>query len=130
MDKSTIELNDYIIEPAPDEDEDQFAGMRYTFYASQKVLGQLYRAVDEGKIWKEDVQSKVRPLGPSFWDGFLLAIRPHYENLTGETGGWKAHMETAREIRGWYEEAISSAMMQYSEHPIKPITELEVFVVS
>lgn len=37
-------------------------------------------------------------------------------------------METARSIRGWYEDAISDAMAQYSEHPIKPITELEVFI--
>lgn len=130
MDRSVIELDGYIVEPAPDEEEDQFAGARYQYYASEKILGELYRAVDEQKIWKEDVQSQVRPLGASFWDEFLTEVRPRYEALTGDSDGWTYHMETAREIRGHYEEAISGAMVQFSEHPIKPITELEVFIVS
>lgn len=85
--------------------------------------------MDVPKIWKEDIQSKVHnPAGASFWDEFILNIRPRYEALVGSTGAWADHMETAREIRGWYEAAISDAMAQYSEHPIKPITELEVFI--
>lgn len=130
VDKAVIELNDYIIEPHPDEDEDQFAGARYEYYASDKILGHLYRAIDERKIWKDDVQSKVKPVGPSFWDEFILGVRPRYETITGSANGWTEYMETAREIQGTYEESIFGAMMQYSEHPIKPITELEVFIVS
>lgn len=128
MDKSTIELDEYILEPVPDEDEDQFTGARYRYYESNKILGCLYRAIDEQKIWKENVRSKIRPLGASFWDEFILKIRPRYEALTMETGAWTDYLETAREIRDCYEEAISYAMAQYSEHPIKPITELEVFI--
>lgn len=102
--------------------------MRYKYYESDKILGHLYRAVDEQKIWREDVQSKVRPLGDSFWDEFLRVMRPRYEALTGNSTSWVAHMDTAREIRTWYQESIASAMMQYSAHPSKPITELEVFI--
>lgn len=128
IDKSAVELDDYILEPAEDEEEDQYSSMRYEYYRSEKILGQLYRAVDVPKIWKEDVQSKVRPVGASFWDEFILKIRPRYEAVVGFIDGWAEHLDTAREIRGWYEEAISDAMAQYSEHPIKPITELEVFI--
>ncbi|CAN8097779.1 unnamed protein product [Discula destructiva] len=128
VEHSAIQLDEYILEPAPDEDEDQFAAARFEYYKSNKVLGHLYRAVDEHKIWKEDVQSKVRERGASFWDEFIEKLRPRYETLAGQPRGWEVHLETARQIRGWYEEAVSGAMAQYSEHPIKPLTELEVFI--
>lgn len=101
---------------------------RKMYYKSEKVLGQLYRAIDEGKIWYEDVKSKIRPLSSSFWDEFVLSIRVRYEAIVTDAGEWHSRMETAREIRGWYESAISDAMYQYSEHPVKPISELEVFI--
>lgn len=41
---------------------------------------------------------------------------------------WVSHLQTAREIRDWYEGAVSDAMSQYSEHPVRPISELEVFI--
>lgn len=127
-DKSVVELDEYVLEPAEDEEEDQFSGARYQYYKSEKILGQLYRAIDVSKIWKEDIRSKIRPAGASFWDEFILKIRPRYEAVVGHVQTWTVHLETAREIRGWYEAAISDAMKHYSEHPIKPITELEVFV--
>lgn len=127
-DKSILELDDYVLEPAADEEEDPFSGTRYGYYKSEKILGQLYRAIDVPKIWKEDIHSKTRPVGASFWDDFILKIRPRYEAVVGHGQLWTGYMETAREVRGWYENAISDAMAQYSEHPIKPITELEVFI--
>ncbi|KAJ4416975.1 hypothetical protein N0V82_006424 [Gnomoniopsis sp. IMI 355080] len=128
VDRSEIDLDEYIVESAADEEEDQFSSMRYQYYKSEKILGQLYRAVDVPKIWKEHVQSKFRPVGALFWDEFLLKIRPRYEAVVGSTAAMANHMETAREIRGWYGTAMTDAMRQYSEHPIKPITELEVFI--
>lgn len=125
-----IELDEYILEPAPNSDEDPFEGARYEYYKSNKILGQLYRAVDEHRIWKEHVRFTFHPQqeNTSFWDDLLLKIQPRYEALTGQAEGWKDHMETARELRGYYEAAVSDAMVQYSEHPIKPLSELEVFI--
>lgn len=128
VDKSAIELDDYILEPEADEEEDQFSGARYVYYKSEKILGHLYRAVDVPKIWKDDIRSKVWPAVASFWDEFILKIRPRYEAVVGNTAAWAGYMATARELRDWYEAAISNAMSQYSEHPINPITELEVFI--
>jgi hypothetical protein len=51
-----------------DEDSD---GPSYQYYKSEKILGQLYRAVDEEKIWYEDIRKVVQTDGPSFWDSFL-----------------------------------------------------------
>lgn len=129
MDKSTIELDEYIIEPAADDEEDQYNRQRHVYYKSEKLLGYLYRAIDEQKIWHEDVRSKVPDAGgSSFWDDFFIKTRPRYEAIVEEARGWVGRLETAREIRGWYEEAVSAAMGQYSAHPTKPLTELEVFI--
>lgn len=53
LDKSHIVLDDYILQTAYGEDEDSEPRRKY--YRSEKVLGQLYRAVDERKIWHGDV---------------------------------------------------------------------------
>ncbi|KAK2610062.1 hypothetical protein N8I77_003519 [Diaporthe amygdali] len=129
VDKSTIELDEYIIEPAADDEEDQYNRQRHVYYRSEKLLGYLFRAIDEQEIWQEDVRSKVPSTdGSSFWDDFLNKTRPRYEAIVEDSRGWVGRLQTAREIRGWYEEAISDAMGQYSTHPTKPLTELEVFV--
>ncbi|KAG8162744.1 hypothetical protein KVR01_007222 [Diaporthe batatas] len=129
VDKSEIELDQYIIEEAADEEEDQFSRPRHVFYKSEKLLGHLFRAIDEQRIWQQDIKSKVPATGgSSFWDDFLSKTRPHYEAIVDDPRGWVSRLETAREIRGWYEEAISTAMGQYSSHPTKPLRELEVFI--
>lgn len=127
VDKYAIELNDYVLEPASDEEEDQYSGPRHVYYRSDKLLGRLYRAINEQKIWHEDVKSKVRPLR-SFWDGLIDLIRPRYEAIVDDPSGWASHLETGREIRGWYEVAIFEAMAKYSVHPTKPLMELEAFI--
>lgn len=129
MDKSTIELDQYIIEEAEDEEEDQYSRQRHVFYRSEKLLGHLYRAIDEQRIWHEDIRSKVPDMGgSSFWDDFFTKTHPRYEAIVEDPRGWVVRLETAREIRGWYEEAVSAAMGQFSLHPTKPLTELEVFI--
>lgn len=131
VNKSTIELDDYIIEPVADDEEDQYNRQRHVYYKSEKLLGHLYRAIDEQKIWHEDVRSKVPEAGgSSFWDDIFIKIRPRYEAIVEDPRGWVGRLDTAREIRGWYEEAVSAAMGQYSAHPTKPLMELEVFIGS
>lgn len=128
VDKSTIELDDYILEPAADDEEDQYSAPRRVYYKSEKLLGRLYRAINENQIWVEDVKYKVRPGQASFWDVFLLGIRPRYEAVVDDPAGWVSRLATAREIRGWYEDCVSGAMSQFSDHPVRPISELEVFI--
>lgn len=129
IDKSKIELDEYIFEEAQDEEEDQFNRQRQVFYRSEKLLGRLYRAIDEQRIWQQDIRCKLpNMVGSSFWDDFLNKTRPHYEAIVDEPRGWVTRLETARELRGWYEEAMSNTMGQFSAHPTKPLLELEVFI--
>lgn len=48
--------------------------------------------------------------------------------MVSDGNEWISRLETARELRSWYEVAISYAMLQFSEHPVRPISELEVFI--
>lgn len=129
VDKSVIELDEYIIEEAEDEEEDQYSRQRHVFYRSEKLLGRLYRAIDERRVWQEDIRCEPPVIeASSFWDDFFTEVHPRYEAIVEEPRGWVVRLETAREIRGWYEEAVSAAMAQYSGHPTKPLRELEVFI--
>lgn len=129
VDKSEIELDQYILEEAEDEEEDQYNRQRHIFYKSEKLLGYLFREIDEQRIWLEDIRSRLPATeGSSFWDDFITATRPRYEAIVEDTRGWVGCLKTAREIRGWYEEAMSIAMGQFSAHPTKPLKELEVFI--
>lgn len=65
--------------------------------------------------------------GASFWDDFLENLKPRYEAVAKDKRGWLPHCEAARELRDWYEVALSDFMAKYSEHPTKPLTELEAF---
>lgn len=45
------------------------------YYKSQKILGELYRGVDEEKIWVQDVQRPVDAGGPSPWEQLNSHVR-------------------------------------------------------
>ncbi|BDD58416.1 hypothetical protein MAP00_003696 [Monascus purpureus] len=51
--RSEIELDRYVIHEAYDEDEHDTEPRR-KYYKSDKILGKLYRAINERKIWYED----------------------------------------------------------------------------
>lgn len=48
---------------------------KYKYYMSLKILGELYRGVDEKKIWAKDVQRPVDMSGPSLWDQLNTHVR-------------------------------------------------------
>ena len=58
--KSEVELDQDVLQPTYDEDEDD-SGPPRKYYKSEKILGKLYRAIDERKIWYENVRSKFEP---------------------------------------------------------------------
>lgn len=57
-----------------DEDDNDGDGPAYSYYKSTKILGRLYDAVDETKIWQDDINKpKPKPQAPhlSFWHLFV-----------------------------------------------------------
>lgn len=72
--KSDIDMEDYNVPPGYDDDDDDDAGPRHRYYKSDKILGQLYRAVEEQKIWAEDIRMTVQAGHSSFWDELLASL--------------------------------------------------------
>ncbi|RMJ28931.1 hypothetical protein PHISP_00142 [Aspergillus sp. HF37] len=122
--KTDIQLDKYVVQPAYDEDEDSEPRRKY--YRPDKLLGKLYRAVDERKIWSEKVQFRRIQGRGSFWDEFVRSASNRCEAIGPIM--WIHGREHAGRIGAAYEDAISSAMYTYSEHPVYPITEFEVFL--
>jgi len=79
------------------DDNDEAEQQNYQYYTSEKVLGRLFRAVDERSIWKDNVQSAVSTNGPSFWDHFLKWAEGKCQMLGGFK--WWERKEQARGIR-------------------------------
>lgn len=104
----------------------------------------LYRSIDENKIWNQNVKLQraavttppaasantpsSSPSASFFWDELIKIASLKYQSIIQGPVRWKDWLATARAIRSWYEDAVYNAMLQFSEHPIRPITELEVFI--
>ena len=99
VDRSEIELDQVVVQVSYNEDEDD-AGPPRKYYKSTKILGKLYRAIDERKIWNEDVRSDTTSKGGSFWDEFISSCAKQHE-VFGQIG-WTHRSEEARRIRSAY----------------------------
>ncbi|KAI1424802.1 RNA dependent RNA polymerase-domain-containing protein [Xylaria sp. FL1777] len=109
-----------------DADEDDDTGPKHRFYRSVKILGKLYRAIDEKKIWKNDIHLPVNRSGPSLWNEIIAYIKHQCDTNVGYVD-WQGAMDEAHSIRQAYDDAIWTATIDYSDHSSKGITELEVF---
>ncbi|KAF2459589.1 RNA dependent RNA polymerase-domain-containing protein [Lineolata rhizophorae] len=108
------------------------------FYKSDRVLGQLYRAVDEEQFL---TSLKVSPM-KSNGNGLVTYTSNGSSNVNNkplmqrlwayverETRGlqWKHHEPIARSIRATYEYNVKSIMYDYQPLPGSPLTELETY---
>ncbi|KAL2195585.1 RNA dependent RNA polymerase-domain-containing protein [Corynascus similis CBS 632.67] len=124
-DKSTISLHEHSV-PRDLEDEDDEEGPQHRYYESDKILGRLYRAVDEQKIWSEDIRMKIKAGSSSFWDQLQTALARRVSDIGPIR--WQHRSDQARGILHAYEDAIHGVMIDCAEQPNQPLTELEVFV--
>ncbi|KAJ4360687.1 uncharacterized protein N0V89_001254 [Didymosphaeria variabile] len=92
-DKAQIEF-DMPTRPREDEekDEDDNLGPQYLYYRSEKINGLLYDAIDERKIWYEDIKGSSKTDG-AVWTDFLNQMKRqckmqlgavHWEHLRDE----------------------------------------------
>ncbi|KAI1369009.1 RNA dependent RNA polymerase-domain-containing protein [Xylaria arbuscula] len=125
VDKTEIQFESLIVK-STDVDEEDDTGPWHKFYKSDKILGELYRAIDEKKIWKDDILLPRNRFGPSLWVEIIEHIHKECDTHFGYVN-WEEAMDEAHQIRYAYEDAIWSASVTYSDHASKSITELEVF---
>ncbi|KAL8337689.1 hypothetical protein RB598_006535 [Gaeumannomyces tritici] len=124
-DKDEILMEQYRA-PDPEEELEHGEPPRFKYYKSGKILGKLYREVDEEKIWRNDVHRRVAASGPSFWETFLNLILDRAAAVGAMS--WPVRVDEARRIKGAYDDAIYGHMCKFSDHPVQPISELEVFI--
>ncbi|KAL1640179.1 hypothetical protein SLS58_007130 [Diplodia intermedia] len=117
-----------------DDDADAFEALdpdlrSYKYYASDRVLGHLYRAIDEKTIF-EDMHRRIRssttPLRAAD-DGTAL-LSHIWQYVVRETAliQWESYKPLAREIRDIYESNLLDAMSDFSTHPRHPLSEIEI----
>ena len=94
VDQHTIKIEDAA--PSPENDEDEDLGPEYQYYYSEKILGQLYRAVDERNIWHESIRTRVARQETDMWDDLhdIIVRESRHYNI-----GWTGHLEKARRVR-------------------------------
>ncbi|KAF4121684.1 RNA-dependent RNA polymerase [Geosmithia morbida] len=102
---------------------------KHRFHKSTKILGKLYRSVDEKRIWRENISAAALASSPSdksVWDK-VLAHTHMQISLNGYNIEYRDMEEQAIRIRNLYEYALHDLMWQFSDNPRVPITEVEVF---
>ncbi|KAI6710543.1 hypothetical protein JHW43_006926 [Diplocarpon mali] len=112
--KEGLQLEAKSLSTQDDNDDDDFPAYRY--YESHKILGQLYRAIDEHEVFSEI--KKYRMLStrtPSVLNRVWTHIHKKCWNLQ-----WAHHVT--------YEYNLKNTIASYSEHPSRPISELEAFI--
>ncbi|KAM0414583.1 hypothetical protein ACHAPT_013578 [Fusarium lateritium] len=118
---------DHIGDPEENDNEDgTMARAKPKYYKSTKILGHLYRSVDEQKIWHEDIQRNINMDGPSVWDQLLTIVETEIVKYNLDID-WTRKSEEAWKIRNLYESAVLDNMWQFSENARSCLSEVEVF---
>ncbi|TVY45069.1 RNA-dependent RNA polymerase [Lachnellula subtilissima] len=111
-------------DPLDEEDEDdEFTNYRY--YESNKILGKLYRAIDEQAVF-QDIQKRASADGTTSRSNIIDEVWSYVQKKV-QGFQWEDQMEWAEDIRDMYEEALLNTMTDYSQHPQRPLSELEAF---
>jgi hypothetical protein len=120
---------------------------RYRYYDTNKILGKLYWAIDEHEVFTEI--KKHRRLESGSRSTVLNEVWA-YAQRKCQLYKWKEHIPWARDIRDMlalpihpfsslahlvcsdnlnrYEDCLLNIMTTYSEHPLRPISEIEAFI--
>ena len=88
-------MDPYIVRAIQDEDEDMQPQNK--FYKSGKLLGKLYRRVDEREIWHGSVRQRGYVSPMSFWDNFIRSCVVRCRDL-GVPVKWSHRSEEAKGI--------------------------------
>ncbi|KAK3493461.1 RNA dependent RNA polymerase-domain-containing protein [Neurospora crassa] len=120
-DKSTIDMEEQYLRQDDDDGDDT---PRYKYYKSEKILGHLFRAVDEKKIWTKNIKLEVPSGGVPFWKEVESSLLKRVRGI-GQVR-WQHRLDEARRICESYEDAVRDAMVEFADSPTQPLKELEV----
>ncbi|KAI9170924.1 RNA-dependent RNA polymerase [Paramyrothecium foliicola] len=110
-------------------DELGFGRTKPKYHLSEKILGELYRAVDERRIWKRDIAPRATATGTrrqSVWSQVFELVESRVM-ARGLKISFEHKLQEARRLRKMYESAILDKMWEHSESSRKSLSEQEVF---
>lgn len=87
------------VAPSLEHDEDDETGPRHQYYTSHKTLGSLYRAIDERKIWKNDIHGLFDRFGAILWDQLWVHVTNELKIKSLGAIKWRAAREEAISIQ-------------------------------
>ncbi|KAH6885741.1 RNA dependent RNA polymerase-domain-containing protein [Thelonectria olida] len=118
---------DHIMDSDDEQDDDDgLGGAKHKYYRSEKILGHLYRNVDEKKIWHDNVKSIIAAGGPSVWDVLLTTVQAKIRQYDLDIN-WERKSAEAWKLRSHYDSSIQGLRKDFSENPKDWLTEVEVF---
>lgn len=123
-----IEVLDDDHDDVPDDDPvaalDPDSG-RMRYYESHKILGHLYRDIDEQRFLA-DMHRQHNRIGDSKEDKLMATLWDYVQrhNLLVQ---WEHNRTRARQIKDGYESALQQVLHEYAPSPRHPITEPELF---
>lgn len=85
-----------------DNGDDGFAMAPLRFYKSEKILGKLYRNVNENLIWENDIKARGKLEHPQGIWRLLLNHALGYFKTNGITVEYRPWVNEALKLRNWY----------------------------
>ncbi|CAI4220129.1 unnamed protein product [Parascedosporium putredinis] len=87
------------LDPSDDRADEEDGPPNHTYYRSEKILGKLYRNVDEKKIWSS-IHKPIPYDGPSVWDQMLGVVRKELGELRLEREiQWQREAQMAHDLQ-------------------------------
>ncbi|KAL8871665.1 MAG: hypothetical protein Q9174_002555 [Haloplaca sp. 1 TL-2023] len=96
------------------------------YYESFKVLGQLYRAIDEQKFF-EEIQRWSKASNQLEHTSLADKVWAYVHSKTALIQ-YEHYLRFARDVKEAYEDNMVDTMMEHSAHPTHFVSEVEVFV--
>jgi len=97
QDKSEIEMDQFTVQG--EEEGDDAEGPRHRFYKSEKILGKLYRRVDEQQIWAKDVKWSRRGQDRDFWNRLKTGLQSSASSVGVAYLDWWGKRADAEQLR-------------------------------
>lgn len=116
----------------PDENDEldevaSYGPPKIRYYESPKIIGKLYRKIDEHKFFEEiQMQSGMSGLHSRNTHSLANAVWEYVREKTALIE-WQHYVQFAEDVKESYEDNLLDTMLQYSTHPPHFITEVEVF---
>lgn len=96
--KSKIGLEQHVSHANYDDDDDDAdVEEPYRYYKSEKILGKLYRAIDEQSIWRKHVFSESETDEEFFWNSVIDDCLRRCKSLPRTPR--EEHLDEAKRIR-------------------------------